>query len=69
MEICKSNNHYLLGNINLSDANSSCTGLQKSGPAWIGVIKENFVKSDQGNTNVIEGISKVEHDLCFDPAD
>lgn len=48
MEICKSNNHYLLGNINLSDANSSCTGLQKSGPAWIGVIKENFVKSDQG---------------------
>lgn len=48
MEVCKSKNYYLLGNINLSDAKSSCTGLQNSGPGWIGVIKENFVKSDQG---------------------
>lgn len=52
MEVCKSKNYYLLGNINLSDAKSSCTGLQNSGPGWIGVIKENFVKSDQGNSKV-----------------
>lgn len=59
-------NDYYLGNINLSDVISSCTGLKHSGPGWIGVIKENFVKSDQGNRIVIEGISKIEPDLCFD---
>lgn len=65
MEVCKSKNSYLLGNVNLLDANSACAGLQNTGPGWIGVIKENFVKSDQGNTKVIEDISKVAYDLLF----
>lgn len=67
MEFCSETpNGYYLGNVNLSDVHSSCTGLKHSGPGWIGVIKENFVKSDQGNKIIIEGISKVKHDLCFD---
>lgn len=50
MAFCKDtdNGFYLLGNITLLDAKSACTGFQNSGPGWIGVIKENVVKSDEG---------------------
>lgn len=55
MAFCKDtdNGFYLLGNITLLDAKSACTGFQNSGPGWIGVIKENVVKSDEGNTTVV----------------
>lgn len=58
MEFCKilNNGFYLLGNITLIDAKSACMGLQNSGPSWIGIIKENFEKLDQGNTTVLERI-------------
>ncbi|XP_065937675.1 uncharacterized protein [Magallana gigas] len=51
MEFCKivNNGFYLLGNITLIDARSACMGLQNSGPGWIGIIKENFEKLDQGH--------------------
>lgn len=67
MEVCIGigNGYYLLGNIDLSDAKSACTDLQNSGPRWIGVIKENFVKSDQGNTTEKDVISNVVHGLLF----
>lgn len=58
MEFCKivNNGFYLLGNITLIDARSACMGLQNSGPGWIGIIKENFEKLDQGNATVLERI-------------
>lgn len=62
---CKMKDYYLLGNINLSDVNSACKDQENLDPRWIGVVKENYVKSDQGNTNAIEGIIGVAHDVLF----
>lgn len=58
--------YYLLGNIDLSDVKSACKDQENSDPRWIGVVRENYVKSDQGNTNAIKGILRITHDIfCF----
>lgn len=49
----------------MSDVNSACKDQENLDPRWIGVVKENYVKSDQGNTNAIEGIIGVAHDVLF----
>lgn len=52
MEQCKSNDSYLIVNDNIIydklDATSACTDLNNSDPRWIGVIRDQYVKSDQG---------------------
>ena len=46
--ICKSKGSYLIGNLNLSNLNSACDKLNKIGPRWIGVVKDQYIGQDQG---------------------
>lgn len=49
LENCKENDNYPLGNINLSNITSSYTGFNHSNQRWIGVVKEDFLSTDDGN--------------------
>lgn len=48
MRICKMNDTYLLGNINLSNVTSACLGHEHGAPYWIGIFKEKYLNTDQG---------------------
>lgn len=53
MEHCKNKSAYLIGNANIYshtlNATSACSGLENGDPRWIGVVRDQYVKSDQGN--------------------
>eukprot|EP00105_Crassostrea_gigas_P024273 XP_011444475.2 PREDICTED: uncharacterized protein LOC105340218 isoform X1 [Crassostrea gigas] len=48
MKICKMNDTYLLGNINLSNVTSACLGNKHESPYWIGIFREKYFNTDQG---------------------
>ena len=52
MEHCKNKRTYLIGNANIYDytlnVKSACTSLNNNDPRWIGVVRDLYVKSDQG---------------------
>lgn len=52
MEYCKNQSTYLIGNANIYaytlNVTSACTGLNNSDQRWIGVVRDMYVKSDQG---------------------
>lgn len=48
MDICKTFETYLPGNITLSNATSACMGFGNIGPRWIGVVKESRENTDKG---------------------
>ena len=52
MEHCKDKSTYLIGNSNIYaytlNVTSACIGLNNLDPRWIGVVKDLYVKSDQG---------------------
>lgn len=48
LEYCKENDNYPFGNINLSNVSASCTGFNHTNQRWIGVVKEDFVLTDDG---------------------
>lgn len=52
MDYCKANSSYLIGNINTTNSGLACTGLQNVGPGWIGVVKDEYVTTDQGTTRI-----------------
>ena len=56
MEKCKSNDSYLIGNDNIMynslDATSACINLNNSDQRWIGVVRDQYVKSDQGKPGI-----------------
>lgn len=43
------NDTYLLGNINLSNVTSACLGNKHESPYWIGIFREKYFNTDQGN--------------------
>lgn len=49
LEFCKKSDTYLLSNISLSSLTSSCTGFDHGNVRWIGIIKEDFLSTDDGN--------------------
>lgn len=49
MGLCKKNGTYLAGNINLSNLSSACAGHIHTTPYWIGVFREKYFNTDQGN--------------------
>lgn len=49
MELCKMNSMYLLGNINLSNVTSACLEHEHLAPYWIGILREKYLNTDQGN--------------------
>lgn len=49
LDYCKENDKYLLGNIDLSNITSSCSGFNHSNQRWIGVVKEDILSKDGGN--------------------
>ena len=52
MEQCKNKSTYLIGNANIYaytlNVTSACIGLNNSDQRWIGVVRDLYVKSDQG---------------------
>lgn len=48
LKYCKQNDDYLFGNIDLSNVSSSCTGFNHTSQRWIGVVKEDFLSTDDG---------------------
>lgn len=49
LRICKMNDTYLLGNINLSNVTSACFGHEHGAPYWIGIFREKYFNTDKGN--------------------
>lgn len=48
MRICKMNDTYLLGNINLSNVTSACLRHEHGAPYWIGIFREKYFNTDKG---------------------
>lgn len=53
MESCKKQNTYLIGEIEISpnteNATLACTDLENLDQRWIGVVRDQFNKTDEGN--------------------
>lgn len=49
MESCNKNGTYLSGNINLSNLSLACPDDPHTSPYWIGVFREQYLNTDQGN--------------------
>ncbi|XP_078309595.1 uncharacterized protein LOC111105805 [Crassostrea virginica] len=48
MDHCKKMGIYLFGNVNLSNKTLACTDLNNNDQRWIGVVKDQYIKADQG---------------------
>lgn len=53
MENCKRENTYLIGNIMLSNITLVCAKLNNADPRWIGIVRDRYVRTDQGNGKMI----------------
>lgn len=61
MEICKKNGTYLSGNINLSNLSSACPDHAHKSPYWIGVFREKYLNTDQGNEFIEMRMNMFDH--------
>lgn len=59
MESCKKNGNYLSGNINLSTLSAACPDDPNTSPYWIGVFREKYLKTDQGNEFIEMRMRKI----------
>ena len=53
MENCKRKNTYLIGNISLSNITLVCAKLNNIDQRWIGIVRDRYVKTEQGNGEMI----------------
>lgn len=51
MEMCKTNSTYLNGDIELSNVKPACTNYNMTSPRWIGVVRDQYIKKDEGKVN------------------
>lgn len=49
LDYCKNQTTYLLGNISTTNVTLDCTGLNHTNQRWIGVVRDQYAKTDQGN--------------------
>lgn len=58
MEHCKNKSTYLIGNANIYaytlNVTSACTGLNNTDQRWIGVVRDLYIKSDQGKLKGVQ---------------
>lgn len=65
MRICKMNDTYLLGNINLSNVTSACLRHEHGAPYWIGIFREKYFNTDKGNEFKVMRMKKTKFLYSF----